>query len=242
MRGNVKADFLAVEDRRSEFAAHQISQDHFLPGALDFQVRRERACKLHDAMIEERRAHFHRMSHAGVVHLRQDVIRKKVFLIEPQKGRQIVASRGQFPQDGIERRWQRPDCSSERLFLVVERSAPVHVGARRRASGSLPGSASACIRIRSCRSTPASVAAARHASPRSSGGGNRRAVRASKLARCIRYPPNNSSAPSPLSATVALVFVNRERNHTGKCAGIRVRLVAIISELVNRARQILFRH
>jgi hypothetical protein len=41
VRGNVKADFLSIEDGWKAFRAHQVPQDHFLLGALDFHARRE---------------------------------------------------------------------------------------------------------------------------------------------------------------------------------------------------------
>ena len=85
VRGNVKPDFLSIEDRRKVFRAHQVPQDHLLLGAADFHARRERACELHDPMIEKRRPHFDRMSHAGVIDLGQDIVRKKVFLVEPEE-------------------------------------------------------------------------------------------------------------------------------------------------------------
>jgi hypothetical protein len=42
-------------------------------------------------MVEKRRPHFHRVSHAGVIDLGEDVIRKKVFLVEPEIRLQVVA-------------------------------------------------------------------------------------------------------------------------------------------------------
>ena len=130
VRGYVESDFLSLEDRRSELVAHQVSQDHLLPATLDLQARRQRASEFHDPMIEKRRPHFHRMSHAGAVDLRQDIVRQEVFLSEPEIGRQIVARASQFLQDGIERRRQ---CRLNQgaLFQVVEGSAPMRMGSRR---------------------------------------------------------------------------------------------------------------
>ena len=93
VRGNVKTDLLSIEDRRSELAAHQVPQDHLLARALDLHARRERACEFHDPMIEKRRPHFDRMRHAGVIHLGQDIIRQKVFLIEPEIVLQMAVRR-----------------------------------------------------------------------------------------------------------------------------------------------------
>src|ERR1700685_3804157 len=83
VRGNVKANFLSIEDRWEALRPHQVPQDHFLLGALDFQARRKRACEFHNPMIEKWRPHFHRVRHAGVIDLSQDITRKKIFLIEP---------------------------------------------------------------------------------------------------------------------------------------------------------------
>ena len=58
-------------------------------------------------MIQERRPHLNGMRHAGVVHFRQDIIRKKVFLVEPKISRQGIARVSQLFQNGIERRPNR---------------------------------------------------------------------------------------------------------------------------------------
>ena len=39
--GNIKTDLLSIEDLRREFVAHQVPQDHLLPGTLNFHVRRK---------------------------------------------------------------------------------------------------------------------------------------------------------------------------------------------------------
>src|SRR5215831_6501933 len=46
--------------------------------------------------------------------------------------------------------------------------------------------------------------------------GKMRALCARRLARYVRYPPNSSSAPSPLKATVVFILQSFDRNQTGK--------------------------
>ena len=128
VRGNVKTDLLSIEDRRGEFAAHQVPQNHLLAGTLDFHAGRERVGELHNPMIQERRPHFHRMRHAGVIHLGEDIVRKKILLIEPEIILQMFAS--QVVQHGIERGRQRR-LDQRAPVPIVERSAPVHMRARR---------------------------------------------------------------------------------------------------------------
>ena len=41
MRRNVEAGFLSLQDLASEFAAHEIAQDYFLPFTLNLQIRRK---------------------------------------------------------------------------------------------------------------------------------------------------------------------------------------------------------
>ena len=96
-----------------------------------FKLGGKRVREFHDPMIEKRRPHFDRMRHAGAIHFGQDIVRQKVFLIEPE----VSPANRRPPQasscnDGIERRRQFR-LNQGVLFLVVERSAPVNMGARR---------------------------------------------------------------------------------------------------------------
>ena len=209
-----RSRFSFCENRRSKFAAHQVPQDHLLPGALDFQAGREASSRIPRSDDPETAAALrpHAPCWCGPLWSgccpEENISDRTRDRPASGRPRRPVPSRTESSAGGSVWLKQRA------LFLVVERSSSNTHGLAPRASGSLPGTVSACIRIRSYRSTPASAARrpeAPGARPAAIGGH----VRASRLARCIRYPPNNSSAPSPLSATVALAFVSRERNHTG---------------------------
>jgi len=92
MRRNVKPRFLAGLDGGWELVFAQFAQDKLLLRSANLQVRWQLCRELHDAMIEERRPHFDRMSHAHAVAFHQNVVGQVVILIEPQKVRQIVAA------------------------------------------------------------------------------------------------------------------------------------------------------
>ena len=104
VRGNIEPDFLPRKYGRAEFGAHQVSKHDFLTRAPDFKAGRERVCELHDPMIEKGRPHFDCMSHAGAVHFSEDVIGKKIFLIEREQSLQIATRAGQSFENRIERR------------------------------------------------------------------------------------------------------------------------------------------
>ena len=93
MRRNIEPGFTAGEDSRRKFIAHQLFQDNFLARPAHLQMRRQSGRKLDDAMIEERRPHFHRMSHAHAVGLNQNIVGQKVFLVEPQVRRDRILRR-----------------------------------------------------------------------------------------------------------------------------------------------------
>ena len=193
---------------------------------------RERGGEFHDPMIEKRRPHFHRVRHAGVIHLGQDIVRKKVFLIEPEISLQIVAGR-QFVQHGIERGRQRR-LNQRALFPIVERSAPVAHGRAPRASGSLPGNASACIRSRSYRSDT----------------GQRRAAASSVQRRTWQSAGGTRKQAGPMHQVSAEQFVGALAAERDRGAGlgqlgkkphrqrarIGVRLVGVVSELLESRR------
>src|SRR5882762_11789370 len=64
---NVKPRLLAGQDGGWELVFAQFTQDEFLLRSTNLQVRGQLGCELHDAMIEEWRAHFDGMSHAHAV-------------------------------------------------------------------------------------------------------------------------------------------------------------------------------
>src|SRR5882762_7946058 len=66
----------------------------------DLQRGGEFGGKLDKAMIEKRRTHFDGVSHAHTVALRENVVAKKVFLIEPKVRREVVRTRWQAVQLG----------------------------------------------------------------------------------------------------------------------------------------------
>ena len=68
--------------------------------------------------------------------------------------------------------------------------------------------------------------------------GHRRNGRDKRSARYVRYPPNNSSAPSPLSATVVCVLHHLRQKPDRQRARIRARLVRVVREVLDRALQI----
>src|SRR5882757_4665529 len=100
VRGNIETDFLALQDGRRELVFHQFLEKHFLLRTADLQRGGEFGGKLDKAMIEKRRTHFDGVSHAHTVALRENVVAKKVFLIEPKVRREVVRTRWQAVQLG----------------------------------------------------------------------------------------------------------------------------------------------
>ncbi len=96
MRRNVKTRLLAGQDGGWELVFTQFAQNKFLLRSANLQVRGQLCRELHDAMIEERRAHFDGMSHAHAVAFHQNVIGQIIFLIKPQKVRQSIAGSRQL--------------------------------------------------------------------------------------------------------------------------------------------------
>ena len=90
VRGNVEANLLPAEDLGRKLVFHQFFQNEFLRCPSDLQRRRQRCGKLHNTMIEKRRADFHGMSHAHAVAFNENVIRKKIFLIKPEIRSEII--------------------------------------------------------------------------------------------------------------------------------------------------------
>ncbi len=133
MRRDVKPCLLASQDRSWEFVFAQFTQDEFLLRSTNLQVRGQLCGELHDAMIEERRAHFDGMSHAHAVAFHQNVVGQIIFLIEPQEVRQSVAGFRQFVyfiQEMVKSTGKRP-AKQRLLFLVRKSSVPVYVSVAR---------------------------------------------------------------------------------------------------------------
>src|SRR6202034_1213398 len=82
MRGNIKAHFLAIENRWWKFVLHQFLQQQFLARTAHFQRVRQGGGKLDDAMVEKWRPHLDGMGHTHAIRLHQDVIGQIVILIE----------------------------------------------------------------------------------------------------------------------------------------------------------------
>src|SRR5580698_6644033 len=84
-------------------------------------------------MIEERRTHFERMCHAHAIRLIQNIVGKKVSLIEPQIRSQIVwflAAAAQFAKNAVESRRQFRT-QKRRFVRLRESSIPIDVSAIR---------------------------------------------------------------------------------------------------------------
>ncbi len=88
---DIESDFLPSKNRGWKLISHQFFQKNLLPRTTNLQRRGQRGSEFNDPVIEERRPHFQRMRHAHAVCLVQNIVGKKVSLIEPQIGRQIVA-------------------------------------------------------------------------------------------------------------------------------------------------------
>jgi hypothetical protein len=83
MGGNIESHLLAVQHRLRQLVVHQGFQQEFLARSPDLEPCRQGRGKLHDAMIQERRAHLNGVSHADTIDFGQNVIWQKVLLIEP---------------------------------------------------------------------------------------------------------------------------------------------------------------
>ncbi len=131
--GDIESDFLAPDDGRRQFVLHQFLEDEFLLPAADFEMRRQCGGELHDAVVQKRRPHFQRMSHAHAVRFCEDIVRKIILLVEPEIVRQIIPWNGSpahFREDETESAGKR--CMKQVLFLCVgEGSVPMDVRAFR---------------------------------------------------------------------------------------------------------------
>ena len=83
VRRNVKADFFPLQNRGWQLIAHQFFQKNLLPRTANLQRCRQRGGKFDDAMIEKRRPYFERVRHAHAIRLVQNIVGKKIALIEP---------------------------------------------------------------------------------------------------------------------------------------------------------------
>ncbi len=110
MRGNIKADFLAIENRWRQLVLHQFLQEKLLARAANFERVGQGGGKFKDAMVKERRPHFDGMGHAHAIRLHQNVIGQIVILIEREIRVESVAGckgNGQPLQDVAHGRRQR---------------------------------------------------------------------------------------------------------------------------------------
>jgi len=106
VRRDVESDLLPLENRSWQLIAHQFFQKNFLSRTMNLQRCGQGGSEFHDSMIKERRSHFQRMRHAHAIRLIQNIVGKKILLIEPQIRSQIIVCFGaitQFAQNAVER-------------------------------------------------------------------------------------------------------------------------------------------
>lgn len=56
---------------------------------------RKRCGEFNDSVIQKRRTYLHGMGHGDTVHLREDIVGKRISLIEPQVGGKVIACTAQ---------------------------------------------------------------------------------------------------------------------------------------------------
>src|SRR5437879_13496488 len=120
----IESGFAAPQDGGRELVFHQLSQDEFQFRAANLEMYRKRFGKLTDAVIQKRRTHLERMSHAHAVHFRENVVREVILPIESQMPVEFGS-----PGDSIDQPGQRlPFRIQHQPFLPIleERSAPKH--------------------------------------------------------------------------------------------------------------------
>ena len=175
-----------------------------------------------------------------MIHLGQNIIGQIIFLVEPQIGLQIVTRIGQLLQHRIERR--RPPGLLRRLdqrllFPVVEGSAPIHVCSRRghpaafQEAFQLVLESDLVVGYRPVLSR--GQKRLQHAVRQSAGGACQQAGTLHQVAAKQLI----SAFPTERHGRSRFRQAGEEPYRQG--AGIGVGLVAIISELVNRAWQVL---
>ena len=112
---NIESTFLRVSTAGGSLPLHQVLEHELLPRPANLQRRWKRSGKFHDAMIEKRRPHFHRMRHAHAIALHQNIVWQIVLLIEIEEWRQVVSVGRQLAhllQHRIERARKRPRFSN----------------------------------------------------------------------------------------------------------------------------------
>src|SRR5438105_3421217 len=84
VRGNIKTHLAAPQYCGGKFVFHELAQKELQVRAANLEISRKRHRKFADPMIEKRRSHFKRMSHAHPIHFAQYVVRQVVVKIETQ--------------------------------------------------------------------------------------------------------------------------------------------------------------
>src|ERR1022692_759102 len=230
----VESRLLPRQHRLRQLAAHQFPQHVLLRSPANLQPFRQRCREFHDPVIQERWTNLQRMRHAHPVRLVQNIVRQIVTLIHPQIPVQHAPWRhpelvNQSPQPAPIR--PRPDLrqllrrKSNPLPFVPGRicascsgeNVPFQKKCASSGSSRLPSSQRFSLYSRLILSSDTGMyrSKAPRISRRSPTGAMRRNGLSSRSAWYVRYPPNNSSAPSPESATVTCRRLMRERNHTG---------------------------
>ena len=131
VRRNVESDLLPLENRSWQLIAHQFLQKNLLSRTMNLQRSRQGRGKFYNSMIKKWRPHFQRVRHAHAVRLIQNIVGKKISLIEPQIRREIIVCFGaitQFAQNAVERGRQFRMHES-RLVRFGEGSVPVDMRA-----------------------------------------------------------------------------------------------------------------
>src|SRR5271165_753479 len=81
--GNIESRLLAFQNGRRQLVPPQFPQHQLLPRSGNLQLRGQRGGEFHDAVVQKRRSHFHRVGHAHAVALYQDIVRQVILLVEP---------------------------------------------------------------------------------------------------------------------------------------------------------------
>ena len=138
MRRNIEAYLLALHDSGGQLGSHHFLEEIFLARTADFKVYRQLGCKLHDAVIDERRPDLDGMGHAYAVRFHQDVVRKVVLLVELKERRDPVSRKpcSQTSEDIGKSPGQRNPQQSG-FFRFGKGSVPVHVSPFRRHQAAL---------------------------------------------------------------------------------------------------------
>ena len=131
MGWDVESDLLPLKNGLRQLISHQFLEKNLLPRTLDLQRRGNCRGEFNDAVIEERRPHFERVCHAHAIRLVQNIVGKKISLIEPQKRRQIIAFSRTIPQfmkNAVESA-RKPRAQESGFFHVGKGPVPINVTA-----------------------------------------------------------------------------------------------------------------